>query len=51
MIALATLSGEFTKIGATVEIEITVEAVRYRVGARIVKTPFYSPRHKIATPV
>src|ERR1043166_276365 len=51
MIALATLNGEFTKPGVTVEIEITVEAVRYRVMARVVKPPFYSPRHKTATPV
>jgi aminomethyltransferase len=51
MIALATMSGECAKIGATVEIETTVEAVRHRVAARVVKTPFYSPRHKTATPV
>ena len=51
MIALATLQAEFTKPGATVEIETTVEAVRHRVAARVVKTPFYNPRHKTATPV
>lgn len=51
MIALATVPGDFTKPGATVEIETTVEAVRHRVAARIMKTPFYSPRHKTATPI
>jgi len=51
MIALATLQGEFIKPGATVEIETTVEAVRHRVAARVVKTPFYNPKHKTATPV
>jgi glycine cleavage system aminomethyltransferase T len=51
MIALATLQGEFTKPGSTVEIETTVEAVRHRVPARVIKTPFYNPKHKTATPV
>jgi aminomethyltransferase len=51
MIALATIEGEFTRTGATVEIETTVEAVRHRVAARVVKTPFYNPKHKTATPV
>ena len=51
MIALATIHGEFIKPGTTVEIETTVEAVRHRVAARVVKTPFYDPKHKTATPV
>ena len=51
MIGLATLKSEFAKPGSKVEIEMTVEAVRHRVGARVVKTPFYSPKHKTAVPV
>jgi len=51
MIALATLKGEGANPGAQVEIEITVEAVRHLVSARVVKTPFYNPKHKTATPV
>ena len=51
MIALATLKGELTKPGTRVEIEITVEAVRHRVAATVVKTPFYNPKQKTATPV
>jgi aminomethyltransferase len=51
MIALATVDGEFSKPGATVEIETTVEAVRHRVTARVVKTPFYNPKHKTTTPI
>jgi aminomethyltransferase len=50
MIALATLQGDATKLGVTVEVETTVEAVRHRVAARVVKTPFYNPKHKTATP-
>jgi len=51
MIGLATLQSEFAKPGSHVDIEITVEAVRHRVGARVVKTPFYNPKNKTATPV
>jgi len=40
MIALATIKREFTKPGTKVQFEITVEAVRHRVGATVVKTPF-----------
>ena len=51
MIALATLKGEFSKPGSMVEVEITIEAVRHRVDATVVKTPFYNPKQKTATPV
>ena len=51
MIGLATLKSEFAEPGRKVEIEITVEAVRHRVPAIVMKTPFYSPKHKTATPV
>jgi aminomethyltransferase len=51
MIGLATLQNEFAKPGSNVEIEITVEAVRHRVGARVARTPFYNPKQKTATPV
>src|SRR2546421_5283204 len=51
MIGLATLQSEFAKPGSNVEIEITVEAVRHRVGARVTRTPFYNPKQKTATPV
>ncbi len=51
MIALATVKSDSAKPGTKVEIEITVEAVRHRVGAIVAKTPFYNPKHKTATPV
>ena len=49
MIALATVKSDFVSLGTQIEIEITVEAVRHRVGAKVVKTPFYNPKHKTAT--
>lgn len=51
MIALATLKRGFTKPGTRVQFEITVEAVRHSVRATVVKTPFFNPRRKTATPV
>jgi aminomethyltransferase len=50
-IALATIAREQTKPGTPVEFEITVEAVRHRVSASVVKTPFFNPKRKTATPV
>ncbi|HKQ53553.1 MAG TPA: glycine cleavage T C-terminal barrel domain-containing protein, partial [Pyrinomonadaceae bacterium] len=50
-IALATIAREQTKPGTEVEFEITVEAVRHRVRATVVKTPFFNPKRKTATPV
>ena len=51
LIALATLKRDFAKLGTQLEIEMTVEAVRHRVPARVVKTPFFNPKRKIETPV
>ncbi|MGZ8844951.1 MAG: aminomethyltransferase family protein [Pyrinomonadaceae bacterium] len=51
LIGLATVTSEFAEPGTKIEVEMTVEAVRHRVGARVVKTPFYSPKQKTATPV
>ena len=51
LIALATIKREHAKIGAQLEIEMTVEAVRHLVGATVVKTPFFNPKRKTATPV
>ena len=51
MIALATVKREQTKPGTRLQFEITVEAVRHRVNATVVKTPFFNPRRKTATPV
>ena len=47
MIALATVDRESTAPGTQVEMEVTVEAVRHRVGATVVKTPFFNPARKV----
>ena len=51
MIALATIKREYTRPETKLKFEITVEAVRHRVGAKVVKTPFFNPKRKTATPV
>jgi aminomethyltransferase len=50
MIGLATVEREFAGLGSRLEVEHTVDAVRHRVGARVVSTPFFSPKRKTRTP-
>ena len=50
MIALATIDRPHFTEGTKVEMEVTVEAVRHRVAATVVKTPFFNPARKTATP-
>jgi aminomethyltransferase len=51
MIALATVGRGHNAIGTKLEMEVTVEAVRHRVPATVVATPFFNPPRKTATPV
>ncbi|MGI9067470.1 MAG: aminomethyltransferase family protein [Pyrinomonadaceae bacterium] len=51
MIALATVKREYTKPGTQLQFEITIEAKRHRARAIVVKTPFFNPKRKTATPV
>jgi len=50
LIALATLERGHAALGTAVRMEWTVEAVRHEVGATVVKTPFFNPPRKTATP-
>ena len=51
MIALACVSREHSTVGTTLSIEMTVEAVRHTVSAKIVPMPFFNPARKMAVPV
>jgi aminomethyltransferase len=51
MIALASVDTGHAAPGTKLQMEITVEAVRQKVTARVVKLPFFSPERKTATPV
>ena len=50
MIGLGTVDRHHYADGTKVQIEMTVEAVRYKVTATVVKTPFFNPPRKMATP-
>ena len=50
LLALATIDRPYTAEGTVLDFEITVEAVRHRVPAAVVKTPFFSPTRKTALP-
>jgi glycine cleavage system T protein (aminomethyltransferase) len=51
MIALASVAREHSKPGTRLEMEMTVEAVRYRVGVHTRELPFFNPPRKTKTPV
>jgi aminomethyltransferase len=51
LIALATVDAPDGAEGTSIEFEITVEAVRHRVPATVVKTPFFNPARKTALPL
>jgi len=48
LIALATVESACSPVGSRVQVEVTVEAVRHRVNATVVKTPFFNPPRKTA---
>jgi aminomethyltransferase len=50
LIALALVPRDDAAPGTQLDIEITVEAVRYQVPARVTKTPFFNPPRKTKTP-
>jgi aminomethyltransferase len=50
MIALATVDRPHFQDGTQLQIEVTVEAVRHKVKATVVKTPFFDPKRKTSTP-
>ena len=51
MIALASVPKEHATIGNTLSVEMTVEAVRHTVSAKVVPMPFFNPPRKTAVPV
>jgi aminomethyltransferase len=50
LIALALVPRDHASPGTELDIEITVEAVRHQVPARVTKTPFFNPQRKTKTP-
>jgi aminomethyltransferase len=51
MIALASIETQHSSPGTKLQMEITIEAVRQKVTATVVKLPFFSPERKTKIPV
>jgi aminomethyltransferase len=51
MIALASVETAHSRPGTKLQMEITIEAVRQKVTATVVKLPFFSPERKTKAPV
>jgi aminomethyltransferase len=51
LIALASVETSHSQPGVKLQMEITVEAVRQRAAATVVKIPFFNPARKTAVPV
>jgi len=51
MIALACVSREHSAVGTTLSMEMTVEAARHTVSAKVVPMPFFNPPRKTAVPI
>jgi len=51
MVALASIETSHAKLGTRLQMEITIEAIRQKVTAKIVKMPFFNPARKTAVPV
>jgi aminomethyltransferase len=51
MIALASVETPHSQLGTKLQLEITIEAIRQTVTAKIVKMPFFNPERKTAVPV
>jgi len=51
MIALASIETAHAQLGNKLQMEITIEAMRQSVTAKVVKLPFFSPARKTAVPM
>jgi aminomethyltransferase len=51
LIALASVETAHSRPGATLDMEVTIEAVRQRAAAKVTQLPFFSPKRKTAVPV
>ena len=50
LIALASVSTEFSKVGTKLQMELTIEAQRKQTTATVVQLPFFNPKRKTLTP-
>lgn len=51
LIALASVETAHANLGSRLQMEVTIEAVRKKAAAKVVKLPFFTPARKTAVPV
>jgi aminomethyltransferase len=51
LIALASVETEYAKPGTSLQMEVTIEAMRLKMDVKVVAIPFFNPPRKTATPV
>ena len=51
LIALASVETEHAKPGTSLQMEITIEAMRLKTNVKVTNLPFFNPPRKTATPV
>jgi aminomethyltransferase len=51
LIALASIETAHANPGSTLQMEVTIEAVRQKAAAKVVKLPFFNPPRKTVVPV
>ena len=51
LIALASVEPQYSQPGTRLQMEVTVEAIRYRASATVRPLPFFNPPRKVGTPV
>jgi aminomethyltransferase len=51
MIALASIQTEYSRAGTSLQMEITIEAIRLKTNVKVTTLPFFNPPRKTATPV
>jgi aminomethyltransferase len=51
MIALASVETAHSRLADHLQLEITIESIRQKVSAKVVKLPFFNPPRKTATPI
>jgi aminomethyltransferase len=51
MLALASVETEYSKPGTSLQMEITIEAIRLKTNVTVTTLPFFNPQRKTASPV
>jgi glycine cleavage system aminomethyltransferase T len=51
MIALASIETGYSKPGTSLQMEVTIEAIRLKTNVKVATLPFFNPARKTAAPI